>query len=265
VVRVEDLHKSFGVTPVLRGVSLDVAKAEVVCVIGVSGSGKTTLLRCLNFLELPDRGRIVVDGNAVGFRLGKRGRLEHSPERDLNRIRTEIGMVFQQFNLWPHKTVLGNVIEAPMLVRNVPRAEAVERARFYLAKVGLLDKIDAYPATLSGGQQQRVAIARALAMEPKLMLFDEVTSALDPELVAEVLDVMKQLAHDGMTMIIVSHEMGFVQDVADRVVFIDQGVVVESGPPRQIFSAPANTRTAQFLTKVRRVDSCQEVGCPLRR
>lgn len=246
MVQVEDLHKSFGRTPVLAGVNLEVARGEVVAIIGPSGSGKTTLLRCLNLLELPDQGRIIVDGVSLDERIARRS------ERELNRARSEIGMVFQHFNLWPHKTVLSNVIEAPMLVRRLPRKEATEIARAYLARVGLLDKVDAYPATLSGGQQQRVAIARALAMQPKVMLFDEVTSALDPELVMEVLEVMKQLARDGMTMVIVSHEMQFVWEVADRVAFLDHGMILEEGTPERIFSSPANERTIEFLAKILR-------------
>ena len=193
-----------------------------------------------------------MNGHLVGFRLNKNGDLVPVSQRELNRARAEIGMVFQQFNLWPHKTVLGNLIEAPMLVRRMPRGQATEMAVDLLGKVGLMEKIDAYPATLSGGQQQRVAIARALAMQPKVMLFDEVTSALDPELVQEVLDVMKQLATEGMTMLVVTHEMGFAREVADRVVFMDEGVVVEEGPPDRIFDEPANERTRQFLRAVLR-------------
>ena len=251
-VRIKDLHKSFGGNEVLRGIDFEVNRGEVVCIIGPSGSGKSTLLRCITLLEAPERGRIHVNGHLVGFRLNKNGDLVPVSQRELNRARAEIGMVFQQFNLWPHKTVLGNLIEAPMLVRRMPRGQATEMAVDLLGKVGLMEKIDAYPATLSGGQQQRVAIARALAMQPKVMLFDEVTSALDPELVQEVLDVMKQLATEGMTMLVVTHEMGFAREVADRVVFMDEGVVVEEGPPDRIFDEPANERTRQFLRAVLR-------------
>jgi len=224
----------------------------VVCIIGPSGSGKSTLLRCVNLLELPQRGRIYLEGQLIGFRETADGRLVRAPEREINRARSEIGMVFQQFNLWPHKTVLGNLTEAPIRVRRFSRAQAVELAEQLLRKVGLMDKIDAFPPTLSGGQQQRVAIARALCMQPKVMLFDEVTSALDPELVKEVLDVMKQLVAEGMTMLVVTHEMGFAREVADRVVFMDGGVVVEEGRPDQLFSKPVNERTQRFLAAVLR-------------
>jgi len=251
-VRIENLHKSFAGNEVLRGIDFEVGRGEVVCIIGPSGSGKSTLLRCITLLEAPDRGRIYVNGHLVGFRSNRKGELVPVSQRELNRARAEIGMVFQHFNLWPHKTVLGNLIEAPVLVRRMPREHAVEMATDLLGKVGLTDKIDAYPATLSGGQQQRVAIARALAMQPKVMLFDEVTSALDPELVQEVLDVMKQLATEGMTMLVVTHEMGFAREVADRVVFMDDGVVVEVGSPERIFDAPANERTRRFLRAVLR-------------
>ena len=251
-VRIKDLHKSFAGNEVLRGIDFEVSRGEVVCIIGPSGSGKSTLLRCITLLEMPERGRIYVNGQLVGFRQDKKGNLVTVSQRELNRARAEIGMVFQQFNLWPHKSVLGNLIEAPMLVRRMPREQAVEMAGDLLGKVGLMDKVNAYPATLSGGQQQRVAIARALAMQPKVMLFDEVTSALDPELVQEVLDVMKQLATEGMTMLVVTHEMGFAREVADRVVFMDEGVVVEEGPPDRIFDEPVNERTRQFLRAVLR-------------
>ena len=251
-VQVKDLHKSFAGNEVLRGIDFEVSRGEVVCIIGPSGSGKSTLLRCITLLEIPDHGRVYVNGHLVGFQQNKNGDLVPVSQRELNRARAEIGMVFQQFNLWPHKTVLGNLIEAPVLVRRMPRGQATEMAADLLGKVGLMEKIDAYPATLSGGQQQRVAIARALAMQPKVMLFDEVTSALDPELVQEVLDVMKQLATDGMTMLVVTHEMGFAREVADRVVFMDDGVVVEEGPPDTIFDEPANERTRKFLRAVLR-------------
>ncbi len=252
VIKVEALHKSFGTLEVLKGIDFEVDRGEVVCIIGPSGSGKSTLLRCVNLLEIPQRGRIYLEGRLIGFREAGNGRLVRAPEREINRARSEIGMVFQHFNLWPHKTVLGNLIEAPLRVRKLPREEAVKLAEHFLRKVGLMDKIDAFPPTLSGGQQQRVAIARALCMQPKVMLFDEVTSALDPELVKEVLDVMKQLASEGMTMLVVTHEMGFAREVADRVVFMDGGVVVEEGRPDAIFSSQVNERTQRFLAAVLR-------------
>ena len=250
IIHVEKLHKYFGALHVLRGVDIDVRKGEVICIIGASGSGKSTFLRCLNFLEEPSGGRIYVDGELLGFREVENKQLRRAPESQINRQRAEIGMVFQQFNLWPHKNALQNVIEAPMLVRKISRPEAEERGVELLEKVGLTDKIKEYPVRLSGGQQQRVAIARALAMRPKIMLFDEATSALDPELIGEVLDVMRQLAREGMTMIAVTHEMGFARDVADRVLFISEGVIEEEGSPEQIFSSPRNERTRQFLSRV---------------
>ena len=249
MVRSLDVHKRFGRLEVLRGVSMEVAKGEVVVLIGPSGSGKTTFLRCINHLERIDAGRIYVDGELVGYR-EKNGRLVEDSERAVARKRAAIGMVFQRFNLFPHLSALGNVIEAPIRVKKVPRKEAEETGRERLAKVGLADKLSSYPSQLSGGQQQRVAIARALAMEPKLMLFDEPTSALDPELVGEVLDVMKSLARDGMTMIVVSHEMGFAREVADRIVFMDEGVIVEEGPPEELFLRPSQPRTQAFLSKI---------------
>ncbi len=249
MVRSLDVHKRFGRLEVLRGVSMEVAKGEVVVLIGPSGSGKTTFLRCINHLERVDAGRIYVDGELVGYR-EKNGRLVEDREREVARKRAAIGMVFQRFNLFPHLTALGNVIEAPIRVKKVPRKEAEETGRERLSKVGLADKLSSYPAQLSGGQQQRVAIARALAMEPKLMLFDEPTSALDPELVGEVLDVMKSLAREGMTMIVVSHEMGFAREVADRIVFMDEGVVVEEGSPEELFLRPSQPRTQAFLSKI---------------
>jgi polar amino acid transport system ATP-binding protein len=239
VIRVHNLQKQFGESHVLRGISCEIAANEVVCVIGPSGSGKSTFLRCINALETLSGGEILVNGFAI-----------HSQKTDLNKMRESVGMVFQRFNLFPHMTVLENIIMAPMGVKKLSRAEAILRAEALLQKVGLLDKIDAYPNSLSGGQQQRVAIARALAMEPKIMLFDEPTSALDPELVGEVLAVMKSLAHEGMTMVVVTHEMGFAREVADRVLFIDQGIIQEEGSPQQIFSHPANPRTQAFLSKV---------------
>jgi polar amino acid transport system ATP-binding protein len=249
MVRCLDVHKRFGRLEVLRGVSLDVARAAVVVLIGASGSGKTTLLRCINHLETVDAGRIYVDGELIGYREAN-GRLREDSEREVARKRSAIGFVFQRFNLFPHLTALGNVIEAPVHVRNTPRKEAERLGRDLLAKVGLESKVDEHPARLSGGQQQRVAIARALAMEPKLMLFDEPTSALDPELVGEVLDVMQSLAREGMTMIVVTHEMGFAREVAQRVVFVDEGQVLEQGPPEQVFTAPREARTQAFLRKI---------------
>ncbi|HLA19614.1 MAG TPA: amino acid ABC transporter ATP-binding protein [Dehalococcoidia bacterium] len=247
--RAVDVHKRFGRLEVLRGVSMDVARGEAVVIIGPSGSGKTTFLRCINHLERVDGGTIYVDGELVGYR-EKNGRLVEDRESEVARKRAAIGMVFQRFNLFPHLTALGNVVEAPLRVKKLPRREAGELGRELLGKVGLADKLDAYPAQLSGGQQQRVAIARALAMQPKLMLFDEATSALDPELVGEVLEVMKSLAREGMTMIVVSHEMGFTREAADRIVFMDEGVIVEEGPPEELFARPLQPRTQAFLSKI---------------
>ena len=249
MVRSVDVHKHFGRLQVLQGISLDVARGEVVVIIGASGSGKTTFLRCINHLERLDSGRIYVDGELVGYR-EKKGRLVEDSEREVARKRAAIGMVFQRFNLFPHLSALGNVIEAPIRVKKMPRKEAQEMGRELLSNVGLSDKLSVYPSQLSGGQQQRVAIARALAMRPKLMLFDEPTSALDPELVGEVLDVMKSLAREGMTMIVVSHEMGFAREVADRIVFMDEGVIVEEGPPEELFLRPSQPRTQAFLSKI---------------
>lgn len=239
MIHVDNLQKQFGETHVLRGISCDIKPQEVVCIIGPSGSGKSTFLRCLNALEKPDGGEVSVNGFDV-----------HNPKTNLNKMRESVGMVFQRFNLFPHMTVLDNLIMAPMSVKGMSRADALKRAEVLLDKVGLLDKIDAWPASLSGGQQQRVAIARSMAMDPSIILFDEPTSALDPELVGEVLEVMKKLALEGMTMVIVTHEMGFAREVADRVVFIDQGIIQEEGTPEQIFIAPKNPRTAAFLSKV---------------
>ena len=249
-VIIRRLWKSFGNNAVLKGISLSVARGEVVAVIGPSGSGKSTLLQCINFLEPFDDGEVLIDGRPIGFvtRAGVRVRMA---DKDLNKLRREIGIVFQQYNLFPHLTVLANIIEAPIQVLGIPRAEAIERAHFQLRKVGLTGKETAYPAELSGGQQQRVAIARALAMQPKVMLLDEVTSALDPELVGEVLATMRQLAEDGMTMIVVTHEMAFARDVADRVVFMDDGMIVESGPPRDFFANPQQERSKAFLKRLR--------------
>jgi polar amino acid transport system ATP-binding protein len=244
------VRKSFHRNEVLRGVTMRVAKGEVVCVIGPSGSGKTTFLRCLNHLEKINDGRIYIDGELVGYRELPDGRLAEESEKNIARMRSEVGMVFQRFNLFPHLTALQNVIEAPVQVKGVPRAEAEARGTALLRKVGMEHKADAYPQRLSGGQQQRVAIARALAMDPKLMLFDEATSALDPELVGEVLKVMRQLADEGMTMVVVTHEMGFAREAADRVIFMDGGVIVEEGTPEQMFGAPQQERTQSFLRKV---------------
>jgi polar amino acid transport system ATP-binding protein len=249
MVHAEAVCKQFGDLTVLKGIDLEVAPREVLCILGPSGSGKSTFLRCINHLERIDAGRLWVDGELVGYRADG-DKLYELREREIARRRAEIGMVFQRFNLFGHLTALQNLIEAPLRVKRERKADAVEHARALLARVGLDDKVDAYPAELSGGQQQRVAIARALAMRPKLMLFDEPTSALDPELVGEVLDVMRGLAADGMTMIVVTHEIGFARQVADRVVFMDDGVVVEQGPPAEIIARPQHPRTQAFLSKV---------------
>jgi len=249
MVRAEDVHKHFGHVEVLKGISMVVHRGDTVVIIGPSGSGKTTFLRCLNHLEKISSGRIYIDGHLIGYRQ-EGDRLVEESERVIARQRAEIGMVFQRFNLFPHLTALENVIEAPIHVRRMPRAQAEEQAMELLRKVGLADKAHAYPHRLSGGQQQRVAIARALAMNPKLMLFDEATSALDPELVGEVLKVMRQLADEGMTMVVVTHEMGFAREVADRIIFMDYGVIVEEGPPEQIFNEPRHERTRAFLSMI---------------
>ena len=249
MVRAEAVRKQFGLLKVLKGISLEVAPSEVFCLVGPSGSGKSTFLRCINHLENIDGGRLSVDGELVGYR-ERGGKLYELKEREVAAKRSEIGMVFQGFNLFPHMTVLENIIEAPVRVKREAKAVAVKRAATLLDRVGLKDKRDAYPAQLSGGQQQRVAIARALAMEPKLMLFDEPTSALDPELVGEVLDVMRQLAADGMTMVVVTHEMSFAREVGDALVFMDGGVVVEAGHPRDVLANPQEDRTKAFLSKV---------------
>jgi len=250
IVNAEAVEKYFGRNRVLCGVSLEVQRGEVVCILGPSGSGKTTFLRCINHLERIDGGRIEVNGHLIGYRPGRNGALIEDTERNIARQRTEIGFVFQRFNLWPHKTALQNIIEAPMKVRKASRAEAVAQGEALLARVGLADKRNAYPGRLSGGQQQRVAIARALAMRPALMLFDEPTSALDPEMIGEVLEVMKELAAEGMTMVVVSHEMGFAREAADRIVMMDGGVIVEEAPPAEFFAAPREARTRQFLSKI---------------
>jgi polar amino acid transport system ATP-binding protein len=249
MVRAESVCKSFGALQVLKGVTLSVERGQVLVLVGPSGSGKSTFLRCINHLETVSAGRLYVDGDLIGYR-EKAGKLYEMSPRDAAKQRRDIGMVFQHFNLFPHRTTLDNITEAPVHVKKTSKSEATERARELLAQVGLAGKADAYPAQLSGGQQQRVAIARALAMDPKLMLFDEPTSALDPELVGEVLAVMKKLAGEGMTMIVVTHEMGFAREVADQLVFMDGGVIVESGPPREVLSNPQHERTKAFLSKV---------------
>jgi polar amino acid transport system ATP-binding protein len=249
MVKAEGVHKRFGRLEVLKGIDLEVQPGEVMVMLGPSGSGKSTFLRCVNHLEKINAGRLSVDGELVGYREAG-GKLHELHEREVARKRAEIGMVFQHFNLFPHMSALENVALAPVRVGGVAREEARRRARELLARVGLEDKLDTYPVALSGGQQQRVAIARALAMRPKLMLFDEPTSALDPELVGEVLDVMRHLAREGMTMIVVTHEMGFAREVADEVVFMDDGVVVEAGSPARVLSNPRHERTRAFLSKV---------------
>ena len=239
MIHVNNLHKSFGKNDVLKGIDEHIEKGEVVVVIGPSGSGKSTFLRCLNLLEEPTSGEIVFEGNSITDK-----------KVDINKIREKMGMVFQQFNLFPHKTVLENLTIAPIKVKGISKAEAEKKAFELLERVGLTDKAKAYPSSLSGGQKQRIAIARALAMEPDVMLFDEPTSALDPEMVGEVLSVMKDLAKDGMTMVVVTHEMGFAREVGDRILFMDAGNIVEQGTPEEIFSHPKNSRTIDFLSKV---------------
>ena len=251
LIEITDLSKRFGRLTALRDVSLDVAQGEVVAVIGPSGSGKTTLLRCINVLESFDAGEVRLEGTPIGYIIGRDGRRRRQPERDIAKARAAIGMAFQSFNLFPHMTVLRNVMVAPVRIKRLPRDTAEATARALLHRVGLSDKLDAYPRQLSGGQQQRVAIARALAMEPKAMLFDEVTSALDPELVGEVLTVLRQLAEAGMTMVIVTHEMQFARDVADRIVFMASGAIVEQGPPQRIFNDPQSDRLKAFLRRYR--------------
>ncbi|MCU1560945.1 amino acid ABC transporter ATP-binding protein [Mycetocola sp.] len=249
MVRAETVCKNFGSNQVLKGITLEVARGEVMCLVGPSGSGKSTFLRCINHLERVDAGRLFVDDQLVGYEQ-RGGKLYELKPKVAARQRRDIGMVFQRFNLFPHMTALENVVEAPIQVRGLGKAAAVAKGKELLDRVGLSGHMDHYPAHLSGGQQQRVAIARALAMEPKLMLFDEPTSALDPELVGEVLDVMKELASTGMTMIVVTHEMGFAREVADSLVFMDGGVVVESGDPREVLANPQHQRTQSFLSKV---------------
>jgi polar amino acid transport system ATP-binding protein len=247
-VVVADLHKSFGPLEVLKGVSMTAREGDVVSIIGASGSGKSTFLRCINFLEMPTRGRIWVTGEEVKLKPGRDGDLAPADSRQIERIRTRLGMVFQSFNLWAHMTVLQNVIEAPVHVLKVPKAQAIERAEALLDKVGLHDKKHQYPAFLSGGQQQRAAIARALAIEPKVMLFDEPTSALDPELVGEVLRVIRGLAEEGRTMLLVTHEMNFARDVSSHVIFLHRGLIEEEGPPAQVFLLPKSDRCRQFVS-----------------
>ena len=238
MIEIKGLRKAFGTDEVLKGIDLSIAEKEVVVIIGPSGSGKSTLLRCMNHLEEPSAGEVIVDGITL------------SSEANINKVREEVGMVFQRFNLFPHMTVLENIMLAPTKVKHIARDEAEKTARELLARVGLAEKADAYPDNLSGGQQQRVAIARALAMHPKVMLFDEPTSALDPEMVGEVLDVMRALAREGMTMVIVTHEMGFAREVGDRLLFVDEGRIIESGVPREVFEHPKEERTRSFLSKV---------------
>ncbi len=239
MIELKEVHKSFGANHVIRGFTASVSRGEVVCVIGASGSGKSTILRCINGLESYDQGEVRVEGQRV-----------NRYDRSIATVRMHVSMVFQRFNLFPHRTALQNVTEGPIYVRKEPREEAIERGRALLARVGLADKADAYPSALSGGQQQRVAIARALAMQPKAILFDEPTSALDPELVGEVLTVMRSLAEEGMTMVIVTHEMAFAKEVADRVIFLDQGIIAEQGAAREVLTSPRNPRTQDFLRRV---------------
>ena len=248
-IRVVDVYKNFGALPVLKGVSFDVRRGDVVSMLGASGSGKSTLLRCINYLETPTSGDILISGESLGFVDSAGLPRKPRPPAAINRMRRDLGFVFQQFNLWPHMTVLGNVIEAPLRVRGLARKEAAELAHDCLRRVHLADKADVYPARLSGGQQQRVAIARALAMQPKVMLFDEPTSSLDPELTDEVLSVMRELARDGTTMIVVTHEMGFAREVSDRVLFLHNGLIEEEGAPAQMFGAPKSERFRQFISK----------------
>jgi len=247
-LQVENIHKRFGSNEVLKGVSLSANAGDVIAIIGSSGSGKSTFLRCINLLEKPNEGRIIVAGEEVQLAKGKSGELHAVDPKQLARMRTKLAMVFQHFNLWAHMTVLQNIIEAPVHVMGIPKDQAVDIARKYLAKVGLEGKEDAYPAHLSGGQQQRVAIARALAMEPEVMLFDEPTSALDPELVTEVLKVMKNLAQEGRTMVVVTHEMGFAREVANHLIFLHKGLVEDQGDPAQVLTSPKSERLAQFLS-----------------
>jgi polar amino acid transport system ATP-binding protein len=249
IVAAQKVEKQFGRLQVLKGIDLTVHKGEVVVIVGASGSGKTTFIRCINHLEKIEKGRIEVNGHLIGYR-ERNGRLVEDSERNIARQRCEIGMVFQRFNLFPHLTALENIVEAPVHVRKIPRQEALRVGRALLARVGLAEKANSYPAQLSGGQQQRVAIARVLAMRPALMLFDEPTSALDPEMIGEVLDVMKELAREGMTMIVVSHEMGFAREVANRMLMMHDGRIIEDAPPERFFTAPVHERTQTFLSRV---------------
>ncbi|WP_259783246.1 ABC transporter ATP-binding protein [Aestuariispira ectoiniformans] len=251
MLNVEDLHKSFGNIEVLKGVSLTAHKGDVISMLGSSGSGKSTFLRCINMLEIPNAGKITVHGETIGMTTDKSGSPKPLDMRQVERIRTRLAMVFQSFNLWSHMTVIENVIEAPVHVLGVPKAEAIEKAEALLHKVGIYERKDYYPAHMSGGQQQRAAIARALAMEPDVMLFDEPTSALDPELVGEVLKVMRQLADEGRTMIVVTHEMSFARDVSSDVIFLHEGKVEEQGPPAEMFNNPKSERFRQFLARTR--------------
>ncbi len=244
---VSDIHKSFGALEVLKGLSVTARKGDVISILGASGSGKSTFLRCINLLEIPDRGSITVGGETVAMKTNRRGRNVPADIRQVERIRARLAMVFQQFNLWSHMTIMENVIEAPCHVLKISRQEALARGETYLRKAGIIDKADAYPAHLSGGQQQRAAIARALAMEPEVMLFDEPTSALDPELVGEVLQVMRDLAAEGRTMMVVTHEMGFAREVSSRVLFLQQGLIEEDGSPDQVFNSPRSERFRQFI------------------
>jgi polar amino acid transport system ATP-binding protein len=249
MIKIAGLSKAFGLVRVLHDIDLDVVSGEVVSILGPSGSGKSTLLRCINLLETFDTGSVMVDGEAIGYRESE-GRRRPLPDEEIDRQRMEIGMVFQRFNLFSHMTAMGNIIEAPVLVRGESKEAATAHGRELLSKVGLAERANAYPEHLSGGQQQRVAIARALAMRPKVMLFDEPTSALDPESVGEVLSVIRQLARDGMTMLVVTHEMGFAREVSDRIVFMDAGRIVEMGPPGDIMTSPKNARTRNFFSKI---------------
>ena len=249
-IHVADLHKSFGSLEVLKGVSLDAHQGDVISIIGASGSGKSTFLRCINLLELPSAGDITIAGEAIKFRPPANGVMHPADKKQIQRLRTNLGMVFQSFNLWAHMTVLQNVIEAPVHVLKVPKAEAIEQAEAILNKVGLWEKRDQYPAFLSGGQQQRAAIARALAINPKVMLFDEPTSALDPELVGEVLKVIRDLAEEGNTMILVTHEMKFARDVSSHVIYLHQGLIEEQGPPKELFYNPASERCRAFVSSI---------------
>ncbi len=250
VVKIVDLHKYFGDLEVLKGISMEVHQGDVLTMLGASGSGKTTLLRCINFLEEPTSGETYIDGRPMGFRIDDKGQRRHARQAEINALRMEIGMVFQQFNLWPHMTAFENIIEAPLRVRKQPRREVEEIAMQLLEKVDLMDKKDQYPVRLSGGQQQRVAIARALAMQPKVMLFDEPTSSLDPELIGEVLGVMRALAEEGTTMIVVTHEIGFAREVSDRVLLLHDGLIEEEGTPEEVIMNPKSERSRQFFSTI---------------